>query len=35
MAKKIIYNITACDWNSLFEASEELKEGVYGKEVSN
>ena len=24
-----------CDWNSIFEASEELKEGVYSKEVSN
>jgi hypothetical protein len=26
---------SACDWNSIFEASEELKEGVYSKEVSN
>jgi hypothetical protein len=26
---------STCDWNSLFEASEELKEGVYSKEVSN
>jgi hypothetical protein len=26
---------STCDWNSLFEASEELKEGIYIKEVSN
>lgn len=26
--------ISTCDWNAIFEASEELKRGVYGKEVS-
>jgi len=33
----LINNIinNTCDWNSIFEASEELKEGVYSKEVSN
>jgi hypothetical protein len=24
-----------CDWNSIFEASEELKEGIYSKEINN
>jgi hypothetical protein len=24
-----------CDWNSIFEVREELKEGVYSKEVSS